>query len=78
MDEVVIGAFEAKTHLSGVLEKVRRGQSFLVTRRGEPIARISPIDRPRPALTPGCAKGVLKRMADDFNAPIEDMAPYME
>lgn len=38
-----IGAFEAKTHLSGLLEKVGRGESFLITKRGKPIASLSPL-----------------------------------
>lgn len=33
-----IGAFEAKTHLSSLLEKVQRGQSFYITKRGKRVA----------------------------------------
>lgn len=33
-----IGAFEAKTKLSELLEKVQRGQVFHITKRGQPIA----------------------------------------
>jgi prevent-host-death family protein len=39
----VIGAFQAKTHLSDLLEKVGRGESFLITKRGKPIASLSPL-----------------------------------
>ena len=38
-----IGAFEAKTHLSDLLEKVSRGESFVITRRGKPIASLAPV-----------------------------------
>ncbi len=38
-----IGAFEAKTHLSALLEKVARGESFLITKRGKPVAALSPV-----------------------------------
>ncbi len=38
-----IGAFEAKTHLSDLLEKVGRGESFLITKRGKPVASLSPV-----------------------------------
>jgi prevent-host-death family protein len=38
-----IGAFDAKTHLSGLLEQVARGESFLITRRGKPIASLCPV-----------------------------------
>ena len=33
-----IGAFSAKTHLSAMLGQVAQGQSFLITKRGKPMA----------------------------------------
>ena len=36
-----IGAFEAKTRLSELLDKVQRGQVFRITKRGKPIAWLS-------------------------------------
>lgn len=38
-----IGAFEAKTYLSELLEKVQAGQSFTITKRGKAVAEIKPI-----------------------------------
>jgi len=38
-----IGAFEAKTHLSDLLERVTRGESFVITKRGKPVAALSPL-----------------------------------
>lgn len=37
-----VGAFEAKTHLSELLEKVRGGDRVVITRRGIPIAVLVP------------------------------------
>ena len=42
-----IGAFEAKTHLSALLERVAQGESFTITRHGKPIAQLVPADRTR-------------------------------
>jgi len=39
-----IGAFDAKTHLSALLDKVARGGVFLITKHGKPIARLGPVD----------------------------------
>ncbi|MDB5819180.1 MAG: prevent-host-death family protein [Rhizobacter sp.] len=39
-----VGAFEAKTHLSSLLERVAQGEAFVITRHGRPIARLSPAD----------------------------------
>lgn len=35
-----IGAFEAKTHLARLLDDVAAGRSFVITRRGVPVARL--------------------------------------
>jgi prevent-host-death family protein len=40
-----IGAFEAKTHLSKILDKVENGSDFTITRRGKPVAKIIPFER---------------------------------
>jgi prevent-host-death family protein len=37
-----IGAFDAKTRLSELLERVGKGESFLITRHGHPVARLVP------------------------------------
>ena len=38
-----IGAFEAKTHLSNLLDQVERGVTITITRHGRPVARLIPI-----------------------------------
>lgn len=35
-----IGVFEAKTHLSELLERVAAGEEFTITRRGRAVARL--------------------------------------
>jgi len=40
-----IGAFEAKTHFSQILEQVENGNNFIITKRGKPVAKISPIEQ---------------------------------
>jgi prevent-host-death family protein len=39
-----VGAFEAKTHLSALLERVEHGEVIMITRHGKPIARLVPAD----------------------------------
>jgi prevent-host-death family protein len=38
-----IGAFEAKTHLSHLLDQVQRGETITITRHGKPVARLVPV-----------------------------------
>jgi prevent-host-death family protein len=37
---VVVGAFEAKTKLGALLERVGRGASFVITKHDRPVARL--------------------------------------
>lgn len=48
MSSTVVGAFEAKTHLSALLERVERGEEVLITKHGRPVARLLPVARPAP------------------------------
>ena len=41
---------EAKTHLSHLLDQVEAGEEVLITRRGLPIARITPVEKPKHAV----------------------------
>lgn len=38
-----IGAYEAKTKLSMLLDAVEKGESYTITRNGRPVARLSPV-----------------------------------
>lgn len=39
---ITVGAFEAKTHLSNLLEQVINGEEVLITKHGKPVARLVP------------------------------------
>jgi prevent-host-death family protein len=41
---ITVGAFEAKTNLSSLLERVAQGETIRITRHGKPVARIVPDD----------------------------------
>jgi len=40
MKTIKVGAFEAKTHLSQLLDEVEKGAVVTITRRGKPVAVI--------------------------------------
>ena len=42
-----IGASQARTHFSALLDEVARGATLIITRRGRPMARLTPPDAPR-------------------------------
>jgi prevent-host-death family protein len=37
-----VGTFEAKTHLTRLLERVSRGERIMITNRGRPVAMLVP------------------------------------
>ncbi|MGI6457886.1 MAG: type II toxin-antitoxin system Phd/YefM family antitoxin [bacterium] len=38
-----IGIHEAKVHFSKLIDRVDKGEEFIITRRGVPVARIKPV-----------------------------------
>lgn len=43
---------EAKTHLSHLLDRVEAGEEVVITRRGQPSARITPVEKPKHPVVP--------------------------
>lgn len=46
-----VGSYEAKTHLPRLLERVRKGDQFTITRHGVPVAMLVPVSGPSRADT---------------------------
>ena len=40
----LIGAFDAKTKLSELLQAVQQGKRFIITNRGVPVAQLGPLE----------------------------------
>ncbi len=38
-----VGAYEAKTHLSELLDRVEAGERITITRHGKPVAALTPV-----------------------------------
>jgi prevent-host-death family protein len=70
MEEVSV--HEAKTHLSRLLRRVALGEEFVISRGGEPIARLVPAThRKRRKL--GVDRGRYE-IPEDFDAPLSEEA----
>ncbi len=53
-----VGAYEAKTHLPKLLERVKKGERFVITKHGQPVAELVPVSGSEPERT--------KRAIDDL------------
>ena len=40
-----VGAFEAKNHLSALLDSVQLGEHITITKRGRPVAQLMPVNQ---------------------------------
>lgn len=65
---IEVGVHEAKTNLSRLLRRVATGEEVLITRGGQPVARLVPA-RTRKRRVLGGDAGRL-RIADDFDAAL--------
>jgi prevent-host-death family protein len=55
-----IGAYEAKTHLPKLLERVANGETITITRHGVPVAVLAPPPQPRKMTPQEAAEGLRK------------------
>ena len=61
-----VNIHEAKTHLSRLLVRVRRGEEIVIAKAGKPVARLVPID-PKEPRRPGLLQG---KLDDSFFEPL--------
>ena len=62
---ISVGAFEAKTHLSTLLDRVADGEEVIITRHGKPVAKLVPTSTVQQSRVPGLMKGKLTILAED-------------
>lgn len=68
-----IGAFDAKTRLSELLERVAHGEAFRITKHGHPVARLVPDTSHSPERVARAAER-LKRFHEDMpEVPLEEI-----
>ncbi|MFI5399032.1 MAG: type II toxin-antitoxin system Phd/YefM family antitoxin [Candidatus Binatia bacterium] len=65
-----VNVHEAKTHFSKLLRRAAAGEEIIISRAGEPVAKIVPIGS-RARRRFGVDHGVFE-VPDDFDAPLPD------
>ena len=73
-----VSLYEAKTHLSALVDRAAAGEEIVIAKSGKPKARLVPLDDTRPLREPGRGRGRWK-VADDFDEPFpEDLVGLFE
>ena len=67
-----VGLYEAKTNFSSLVDRVMRGEEIILSKRGEPVAKITPYTEAREELPKtGWLKGLIT-VPEDFDRAMED------
>ena len=73
-----VNLYQAKTHLSELVERAASGEEVVIAKAGEPKARLVPLARPARPRKPGAWKGRVV-VSPDFDAPLpEDVLAAFE
>lgn len=66
-----VNLYEAKTHLSELVERAAGGEEIVIAKAGVPRARLVPLARPSKPRRPGAWKGRVV-IGPDFDAPLPE------
>jgi len=72
-----VNIHEAKTNLSKLIRLAEAGEEVIIARDDVPVVKLMPVVK-SPQRQLGIAEGFVIYMADDFDAPLDDFAEYME
>jgi len=73
-----VNLYQAKTHLSELVERAAGGEEIVIAKAGVPRARLVPLARPSKPRRPGAWKGRVV-IGPDFDAPLpEDLLAAFE
>lgn len=62
-----VGAFEAKTHFSQLIERVAQGEEIFITRRGKTVAKLVSAELPQDGDAAKAAAQRLRSLANEMN-----------
>jgi prevent-host-death family protein len=66
-----VNIHDAKTHLSRLIERVRKGEEIVIAKGGKPVARLVGVAQTGKPRAPGLLKGRI-RVGKEFDAPLPD------
>jgi len=72
-----VNVHQAKTQLSKLIERALAGEEVIIARNNKPTVRLEVLPGARRKRRLGALKGLVKYMADDFDAPLDDFKDYM-
>ncbi len=65
----ILKLYDAKTHLSSLVERAAKGEEFIIAKGDQPMARLVPLAKRGLRRAPGGWEGRIE-ITDDFDAPL--------
>ena len=69
MPDYIYNIYEAKTHLSHLVDRAAKGQEITIAKAGVPLARLVPLPKTKNKRKPGGWEGKV-HIADNFDEPL--------
>lgn len=76
MHMIQVTIHEAKTHLSRLIQQALNGEEVIIAKGKKPVAKLVILPEARKQRRLGGAPGLVKSIADDFDAPLDMFAEY--
>jgi prevent-host-death family protein len=64
-----INIYEAKTHLSSLVDRASKGETIVIAKSGTPLAKLVPLEPPKKKFKFGLMKGEIT-IGPDFDDPL--------
>ncbi|MBW1800700.1 MAG: type II toxin-antitoxin system Phd/YefM family antitoxin [Deltaproteobacteria bacterium] len=74
MPDHIYNLYEAKTHLSQLVDRAAKGEEILIAKAGLPLAKLVPLPKRKAKRKPGGWEGKIY-IADNFDDPLP---PYLQ
>ncbi len=68
---------EAKTHLSKLIREALAGEEVIIAKNRQPLIKLTVLPGIKPQRKIGGGKGLIIKMDDTFNEPLNDFDGYM-
>jgi len=73
-----VNIHEAKTQLSKLIQEALDGEEVVIAKDSKPLVRLEVLQGAKKKRRIGGLKGMVIKMSDDFDEPLDDLADYME
>ncbi len=72
-----VSVYQAKTHLSELIRLALQGEEIVISRGKTPVVKLVALTEAKPERKIGMYPHAVLRIAEDFDAPLQDLEEHM-